>query len=141
VTARIVVHSLEHALAAAEAAASLDMPVTLESAPGAGTYAGAAWFLAVVAEAQVAHPAARLDAILDCADEPGSALAALRAGCQRVRFAGRSDAGARLAEIASAMGATIETGAPGPALDLLSRRDPRAACRAWLAERPDGASI
>ena len=132
-TRRIIVHSLDHAVAAAAASAALQLPVTLQGAPGAGTYAGPAWFLAVIAEAQAAHPGARLDAVIDCADEAGSALAALRAGCKRVRFSGRADVAARLAEIAAAQGALIEGGEPAEALDLLGRRDPEAASREWLA--------
>jgi hypothetical protein len=133
VSRRIIVHSLDHAVAAAAASAALDIPVTLQGAPGAGTYAGPAWFLAVVAEAQAAYPGARIDAAIDCADEAGSALAALRAGCKRVRFSGRADVAARLAEIAAAQGATIEGGEPVESLDLLGQRDPKAAAREWLS--------
>jgi len=132
VSARIVVHSLDHALAAASAAAGLGKPVALASAPGAGTYAGPTWFLAVVEAARSAHPGARVTAVLDCAGEAGSALAALRAGARRVRFSGRCDTARRLAEIAAALGAEIERGPPPPALDLLGERDPAGACRAWL---------
>jgi hypothetical protein len=133
VTRRIIVHSLDHAVAAAAASAALQLPVTLQGAPGAGTYAGPTWFLAVVAEAQAAYPGARLDAVIDCADEAGSVLAALRTGCKRVRFSGRADVAARLAEIAAAQGAEIEGGEAVDALDLLGQRDPAAAARAWLA--------
>jgi hypothetical protein len=133
VTRRIIVHSLDHAVAAAAASAALQVPVTLQGAPGAGTYAGPGWFLAVIAEAQASHPGARIDAVIDCADEAGSALAALRAGCKRVRFSGRADVADRLGEIAAAQGAQIEGGDPVEALDLLGQRDPEAAARAWLS--------
>ncbi len=132
-SARIIVHSLEHARAALAASSALNLPVTLQGAPGAGTYAGPTWFLALIAEAHAAYPGAEVAAIIDCADEAGSALAALRAGCRRVRFTGRADVRARLAEIAAALGAEIEGEEPVEALDLLDRRDPEAACRAWLA--------
>jgi hypothetical protein len=133
VSARIIVHSLDHACAAVAAAAALGLPVTLQGAQGAGTYAGPTWFLALIAEAQAAHPGARVAAVIDCADEAGSVLAALRAGCKRVRFTGRDDVRARLADIAAGFGAEIEGDEPIDTLDLLDVPHPEAACRAWLA--------
>ena len=53
------------------------MPVLLLSAPGAGCFAGAGWWHALVRDA--GHPAA-----LDCADQPGRALEALAIGCALV---------------------------------------------------------
>ena len=119
-------------MAALEAAGELKVPVTLMSAPGAGAYAGPRWFAAVVAEASRVHPGASFDSVVDCADEAGTVLAALRAGCKRVRFAGAPDVRAKLAAIAAAMGAEIEGERAAPALDLLGERDPLAACRVYL---------
>jgi hypothetical protein len=133
VSRRIIVHSLEEAQAALAAAAALGIAVTLESAPGAGAYAGPLWFKALVDEARRAHPAAVATAVLDCADEPGTALAALRAGLARVRFTGPEETRQRLAEIGAALGAAVEGASTEPALDLLAARDPEAAARAFLA--------
>jgi hypothetical protein len=133
VSPRIIVHSLADAQAALTAAAGLGAAVTIESAAGAGAYAGPLWFKALVAEAQRAHPAATTTAVLDCADEPGTALAALRAGLSRVRFTGPEETRRRLAEIAEALGATVEGASTEPALDLLAARDPETAARAFLA--------
>ncbi len=55
----IVIHGLGHARAALAAAAALDVPVTLLSATGAASYAGAAWFQQVIALAAKDHPGAR----------------------------------------------------------------------------------
>ncbi|HXP75626.1 MAG TPA: hypothetical protein VN823_15895 [Stellaceae bacterium] len=131
---RIIVHSLADARAALAAASALGLPVTLASAPGAGTYAGPHWFLALVAEAAREHPGVAVDAVIDCADEAGTALAALRAGCKRVHFTGRADTREKLGEIAAALGAEIE-GGDRDALDLLDQRDPEAACRAYLGHK------
>ncbi len=128
---RIIVHSSAQARAAVAAAAALGVEVTLVSALGAGAYAGPAWFAAVVSEAAAAFPGTKVTGIIDCAEEPGTVLAAVRAGCRHAIFAGREDVRVRLAEIAAATGAVIES--PGaPALDLLDARDPDAACRAYL---------
>jgi len=129
----VVVHSLEHALAAAEAAAALGVPVTLGSAAGAASYAGAGWFKALIEAAAAARPEAALGAVLDCADEAGTALGALRHGVRRVRYSGPDDAAERLAAIAASAGATLERRWPDRVLDLLDAPDPGAACRRFLA--------
>jgi hypothetical protein len=130
---RIIVHSLEQARAAVAAAAELRVPMMLVSAAGAGGYAGPLWFTALVDAARHDHPEAAVAAVLDCADEAGTALAALRAGVTRVRFTGPEPVRLRLAEIAAALGAAIESGPVEGALDLLDRHDPKGAALAFLA--------
>jgi fructose/tagatose bisphosphate aldolase len=130
---RIVVHSLDQARAAVAAAAALDLPVTIASAAGAGAYGGPLWFKALIAEATRDHPDAAVTAVLDCADEAGTALAALRAGLTRVRFTGPEPMRSRIAEIAAALGATVESEAGGQTLDLLDAPDPEGSARAFLA--------
>jgi hypothetical protein len=131
---RVIVHSPGHAAAALAAAASLGIPISLESAPGAGGYAGPRWFLAMIAQAAPAHGEADFTAIVDCADEAGTALAALRAGAKRVRFTGSEEARTKLADIAASLGAAIEGQAQAPALDLLDARDPLALAKAYLQD-------
>jgi hypothetical protein len=129
---RIVVHALEQARAAVAAAAELGVPVTLVSAAGAGGYAGPLWFAALIEAAQHDHPEAAVTAVLDCADEPGTALAALRAGVKHVRFTGPEPVRRRIAEIAAALGAAIENDQVAGALDLLDHHDPKGAALAFL---------
>jgi hypothetical protein len=122
-----------HARAAVAAAHALGCPVTLVSAPGAGAYAGAPWFAAIVALAAAETPGCTVSAVLDCADQPGTALAALRAGMRRVRFTGAAETASRLGEIAAQYGARIEPAGSVAALDLLDAAEPETACRAYLA--------
>jgi hypothetical protein len=103
------------------------------SAAGAGAYAGAPWFAGIVKLAAAKAPGCAVSAVLDCGDQPGTVLAALRSGLRRVRFTGTNETAARLGEIAEQYGATIEGPAAMPALDLLDAADPDAACRAYLA--------
>jgi hypothetical protein len=91
--------------------------VTLASAPSAGGYAGPGWFRELIEAAREAVPEARFSALLDCGDEAGTVLAALRAGVEGVIFTGRADVAARLADIARQRGARFET-ARLAALDL-----------------------
>lgn len=134
---RIIVHSLAHALAAAAAAAEAGGPVTLMSAPAAGGYMGPSWFRHVISAAAEAHPTASLDAVLDCGDAAGHALAAFLEGIPAVRVNGPPEALAALSDIATRLGGRVETGemTDGPALDLRHAPDPAAACRDWLVRR------
>jgi hypothetical protein len=114
----IVVHSLTHAVAALEASATADREIVLLSAPGAGVYAGAGWFAALVEAARAAVPAAQCAPILDCGDDAGAVQAALRAGVEAVIFTGRADVAERLAAIAGARGSRLLTTRPPPLLDF-----------------------
>lgn len=73
----VIVHGLDDARAALQPGVA----VRLVSAPGAALYAGAAWWRAVVDGARRLHPDTGCDDLLDCADAPGRAMAALRTGC------------------------------------------------------------
>ena len=56
------------------------LPVTLLSAEGAALYMGVGWWQALVGAARASYPATPCADILDCADSPGRAMAALRMG-------------------------------------------------------------
>jgi len=114
----IIVHSLAHALGALEAAARAGCPIVLLSAPEAGVYAGPGWFRALVEAAREMVPAARFRAMLDCGEEAGAALAAIRAQVEGAIFTGRPDVARRLAEIADQHGVRFATERPAAALDL-----------------------
>lgn len=89
----------------------------LLSAPGAGSYAGPGWFREVVAAVRATVPAARFSALLDCGDDVGAALAAIRSEIEGVVFTGRMDVARRLADIARRHGVPFVTDRPAPALD------------------------
>jgi hypothetical protein len=114
----IIVHSLGHAVAALKAAAAAGRRLTLSSAPDAGGYAGPGWFRELINAAREAVPEARFSALLDCGDEAGAALAALRSQVEGVVFTGRADVAQRLADIARQRGTRFETARPAAALDL-----------------------
>jgi hypothetical protein len=92
--------------------------VVIASAPDAGIYAGPGWFGAVLRAARAAVPAAEFDALLDCGDDAGAAMAAIRAGIPAVVFTGHADVAPRLADIAAQAGASLVTERLAPALDL-----------------------
>jgi len=114
----IIIHSLGHATAALTASAKAGRSVLLASAPGAGSYAGPGWFGALVRAAREAVPEARCSALLDCGDDVGAALAAIRSEVEGVVFTGRADVARRLADMARQHGVRLVTDRPAPALDL-----------------------
>ena len=63
----ILVHGLDDALTALRAAQEVGAAVTLVSAPGAGGYAGAAWFDQVVRQASAKFPGVKVEAVLEMA--------------------------------------------------------------------------
>lgn len=125
-----------HAPAEAALALALAGPagVVLLSAPGAAGSLGAAWFQAIVAAAAAASPGVAHLAVLDCADAPGPALVAIRAGLRAVVLA-PCPASAAVAAAAAGCGAAVWTARP-PALDLgrldLARPGARAKLAGWL---------
>jgi hypothetical protein len=114
----IIIHSLAQAIAALNVAARAGRAIVLASAPDAGGYVGPGWFGALIAAAREAVPGARFSALLDCSDNVGAALAAIRLEIEGVVFIGRADVAGRLADIARQHGVRLETDRWATALDL-----------------------
>jgi len=110
------------------------LPVTLLSARGAALYAGCAWWREIVAEARRRHARTPVTDILDCADAPGRAMAALRIG-QRLLVLDPGPASDEIAEAAASVGAVILS-RPPPSLDLATPGAARQ-LQQWLARRGD----
>jgi hypothetical protein len=121
-----VVHHLEQARAALAAAAELGYPIELRSAAGAAGYAGVG-YLKAFGDA-VGH-----ELLIDCGDDAGLVMAALRTGCRRVAFSGSQELGRRLADMAQQLGAVlvVETQAPEGVM-LQPEDDPAAVLRAYF---------
>jgi flagellar biosynthesis regulator FlaF len=114
----IVIHSLAQAVAALSAAAEAGRPVVIASAPDAGIDAGPGWFGALLHSAREAVPATQFEALLDCGDDAGAAMAALRAGLEAIIFTGPAEVAARLNDILAQAGARLITERPAAFLDL-----------------------
>jgi hypothetical protein len=99
----VIVRSLEEARRALQAGET-----RLESFPGAAASAGPGWFQTIVVALEAEFGAGRFEAVLDCGEEPGAALAALRRGVRRIRLGGDPEARRRVADIAAQLGAVIE---------------------------------
>jgi hypothetical protein len=90
----------------------------LVSASDAGGYVGPGWFKALVAAARESVLDAECSSLLDCGDNVGAALGAIRAEVEGVIFTGRADVTDRLADIARQHGVRFETKRLLNALDL-----------------------
>jgi hypothetical protein len=115
----MIVHPavMVHGLDQARAALRPGRPVTLLSSRGAALFAGCLWWRALVEQARAEFPAVDVADVLDCADAPGHAMAALRIGQRLLVLDAACPAWARVAAAAATLGATLLARAP-PALDL-----------------------
>jgi hypothetical protein len=121
-----VVHHLEQARAALAAAAELGCAIVLRSAPGAAGYAGVGYLKALGDE--VGH-----ELLIDCGDDAGLVMAALRTGCRRIVFCGSDELGRRLGDMAEQLGAALVVEAHAPEVLMLQPEDdPAATLRARL---------
>ncbi|MBO0736653.1 MAG: hypothetical protein J2P48_08800 [Alphaproteobacteria bacterium] len=134
----IVIHSREQATAALTAAAQTGRRIVLASGSDAGGHVGPGWFRELVAAARDAVPQARFSALLDCGDDVGAALAAIRSHVDGIIFTGRADVAGRLEEIARQHEVRVETIRAVQALDLgedffASRNSLESRCTAYLS--------
>ncbi|MBO22099.1 MAG: hypothetical protein CMM26_07000 [Rhodospirillaceae bacterium] len=134
----IIVHDFDQAVAALAAANALDHPITLLSAPGAARAGGAAWWRELMTQATAAIPHLDAEWILDCADEPGMALAALREGVRAIALDAEYDTRARVEQIAKRLNATLVKVDRAGILDLAGANNPQRACELHLSKPPHG---
>ena len=109
-----------HGRLQAEDALSFGVPVALMSAIGAAGLGGVAWWRGLVDAARSAHPGTDCIDILDCADVPGLAMAALRLGQLHLVLWPTCPAFPAVQSAAAAIGAVMHPSRPA-ALDLSER--------------------
>ncbi len=98
---QVVVHDVDEARAALAAAAERDEPIQLRSAAGAASYAGVG-YLKALGEA-VDH-----ELVVDCGDDAGLVMAALRTGCRRLVFSGDEVIARKLVDMADQLGVRLD---------------------------------
>jgi len=130
----VIVHGPDHIEACFAAAEQSGRALSALVAAWAGAAYGPLYLAAAVAAARARHPRAEVRIALDCADDAGRAMAALRSGWQRLAFSGRADVRARIAGMAEAQGAMLIESHTGPVLDLAGEAAPEAALARRLAD-------
>jgi hypothetical protein len=125
---QVIVHDRVQAEAALAAAAELGQNIRLRSAPDAAAYAGVGYLKAL-------GDALGHEIVIDCGDDGGLVMAALRTGCRRLAFSGTAALSQRLADMAAQLGAWYRHELQAPDLLRLSPDDDaRTRCRAWLLD-------
>jgi hypothetical protein len=122
----VVVHGIDHIRTALRPG----RPITLLSAPGAALFAGCMWWRGLIGQGLAEFPLAEPLDVLDCADAPGQAMAALRIGQRLLVLDAACPAFAAVNAAASMLGAMVLTFRP-PALDLAELGGARRLCM-WL---------
>ncbi len=102
-----VVRSLDEARGALSEARERGLAATLVSPPGAAAYLGVGFFAALVEAARAEFADVAVEGVMDCGDDPGWALSALRVGFTTIVLRGDPRARVRVAAIARAMGARL----------------------------------
>lgn len=133
--AAFIVADIDQALAVFAAAETAAQPLHIESPPGYGAFAGGGFWKALLDAAARAHPGATVDAVLDCGEEAGAALAAIRAGVPAIRCRLRGPARARLKALAARAGVGFAEGRRPAACDITAAGDPARAVARELARR------
>jgi len=117
----VVVHGLDQAVAVLR----LGRAVALISAPGAALAGGCGWWQAMIEQARKCAPDIDMIDILDCANAPGLAMAALRNGQRRLILERDCKAYPAVAAAAHALGALVLPIRPA-CLDMAARGADRA---------------
>ena len=96
----VIIHHLAQAKSALSAARDQDITIRLRSAPGAAGYAGVGYLKAL-------GDTVRHELVIDCRDDAGLVMAALRTGCRSLVFSGDPEDWQRLEQMAESVGAQL----------------------------------
>ncbi|MBI36553.1 MAG: hypothetical protein CL568_03100 [Alphaproteobacteria bacterium] len=132
---QIIVHDLDDAIAALITSSDMNIAVTLVSPKGAASYAGSGWFRELIYLAREKVPDAQFDSILDCSDDSGQALAALREGLTAIDYKGSEKKLIKIQDIAHQIGTEVLKIDYSQALDLSLYNNKRSASRDWLTDK------
>ncbi|MBL27060.1 MAG: hypothetical protein CMM50_05850 [Rhodospirillaceae bacterium] len=128
----VVLHHVEHVRAVSECLSVEGDAVDCITAPGAAAYAGVGYLKKMVTAGSAGRGQV-LDVVLDCGDDAGLVLGAVREEWSRIAFAGEPEVAEKLRAIASAKGCVLLPPPPlAGRLDLRDAAEPRVALRDWL---------
>jgi len=100
----------------------LGLPATVQSAPGLATTLGPEAFTALIEETLQACPDAMIVGVLDCGDQAGTAIGALRRGVKRISVTLDALVENKVSDIARQLDAVVVP-TSDTALDLLGVAD------------------
>ena len=121
----VIVHTAEHVHLVVDIASAV-APIVL-TPPGAHAYAGVAYLWAMTEPARDRG----LDVLIDCSDDAGFAMSALRVGWRQLLMAGDAAELDKIDDMVTQVGGTLRRSRP-PAIDLSETDDPRAVLEALI---------
>ena len=130
------VHGIDDARIACEAARIAGVPIALWSPPSGAAQMGPLWFQQMIALIGEEFPDVPVEAVLDCGDAPGHALAALRQGVPLIALTARPAIRRKIEAIATAGGARLVR-RPARIFELASPSGDDAALKKWLDRGAD----
>jgi hypothetical protein len=116
-------HSLSHVDAALGAAAGSKLGVALVTPPGAAATGGPEIYLEMYRQGHAHFPETETNAVIDCGDDAGVAMRALRCGWRDLVFSGNDDVRKKLQDMLEQIGGTLGRSRP-PTIDLIASSDP-----------------
>jgi hypothetical protein len=116
-------HSLSHVDAALGAAAGSKIGVALVTPRGAAATGGPEIYLEMYRQGHAHFPETETNAIIDCGDDAGIAMRALRCGWRDLVFTGDDDVRQKLQDMSDQFGGTLGRSRP-PTIDLITSSDP-----------------
>ena len=113
-----IVHNLGHALCVAQAAMQTKSSAILFSPRGASKSLGPDVFISMINSASEHYPGVSIIGVLDCADDAGSALSAIRRGATHISVQLDAPKYEKILDIASQSNVSVRV-YPDNALDLI----------------------
>jgi len=128
-------HSLSHVDAALGAAAGSKIGVALVTPPGAAATGGPEIYLEMYRQGHAHFPETKTNVVIDCGDDAGIAMRALRCGWRDLVFTGDDDVRQKLQDMSDQFGGTLGRSRPHT-IDLITSSDP-----AWTVQQALSSSI
>ena len=122
-------HSLSHVDAALGAAAGSKIGVALVTPRGAAATGGPEIYLEMYRQGHAHFPETETNAVIDCGDNAGIAMRALRCGWRDLVFTGDDDVRKKLQDMLEQLGGTLGRSRPYT-IDLIASSDP-----AWTVQQ------
>ena len=128
------VHGIDDARVACEVARATSAALVLWSPPYGAAQMGPLWFQQMVSLIEEEFPDLSVEAVLDCGDAPGHALAALRQGVALIALTARPAIRGKI-EASARIGGARMVRRPAHIFDLDAADADAEALRSWLVDR------
>jgi hypothetical protein len=127
----VIIHDIVDARVVCSAAIGFGNQVTMWTASGALFYLGPAWIIEIWRHVRREFPELIINTVIDCGNDPGNALSAIRSGAEGVALNAKPSVKKKIRQIASARNVMIWK-CPNRILDLGKCSNKEACCKEWF---------